>query len=135
MNPAGGHAHETGFRFTHQDGVADLETPFPQTRPDQQQSKFNALAVHDIRDVLCFFVRQELYEDLVFRVGARFREAFPVERNIFALDKFFQDIALLINRRKRYRAHTHRKKPDNWTMMPHHAPAECVRLRGSGLTG
>jgi len=50
MNPVGGHAHETRFRFTHRDGVADLETPFPEARLDQQQGKFNALAVHDFRE-------------------------------------------------------------------------------------
>lgn len=47
----------------------------------------------------------------MFRVGVRFREALLVEHNIFAPDEFFQDTALLINRRERYRTHSHRKKP------------------------
>ena len=50
MNPVGGHAQEACLRFTHQDGIADLETPFPQARLDQQQGEFNALAVHDFRE-------------------------------------------------------------------------------------
>jgi hypothetical protein len=50
LSPMGGHALEARSGFAGRDGLANLETPSPQTRLNQQKGKLDPLPYHDLAD-------------------------------------------------------------------------------------
>jgi hypothetical protein len=109
----GGHALEPRFAIPCRDGFADLEAPIPQTGFNLNEAEFNALAVHDFsRGEVSFASSSASSIKSTFRsasVCGSVRRFWKMA--MFPRWMYCSTTALLINRRERYRAHSHRNLP------------------------